>query len=176
MNRRIFIVLLPGILGMAFLLAPGARASALGTDIIGMFPQNVGEFAYADLRQARTLSWFPQLKEQMLPQRFRQFEQFLTSAGIDPNSQVEEVAWAMVASGVPNGPAKATTVPTGDEVVGVALGSFRPEAAEAFFKAQKLPVVKVRNFSLYAFGGAAGQGDLFFFFLDANTAAFGQRK
>jgi hypothetical protein len=61
-------------------------------------------------------------------------------------------------------------------VVGVALGSFRPETAEAYFTAQKLPVVKVRNFSLYAFGGGSGPADLFFFFLDANTAAFGQRQ
>src|SRR5438132_7330173 len=73
-----------------------ARASTLSTDVIGMFPQNIGEFAYADLKQARGLSWFPQLKQQMLPSRFKQFEQFLTSAGIDPNSQVEEIAWATV--------------------------------------------------------------------------------
>ena len=65
-----------------------ARASTLSTDVIGMFPQSAEEFAYADLRQARSLSWFPQLKEQMLPARFKQFEQFLASAGIDPNSQV----------------------------------------------------------------------------------------
>src|SRR5437879_8148115 len=73
-----------------------ADASTLSTDVIGMFPQNIGEFAYADLKQARALSWFPQLKQQMLPSRFKQFEQFLTSAGIDPNSQVEEIAWATV--------------------------------------------------------------------------------
>ena len=75
-----------------------AHASTLSTDVIGMFAQNVGEFAYADLKQARALSWFPQLKQQMLPARFKQFEQFLTAAGIDPNSQVEEIAWATVPS------------------------------------------------------------------------------
>src|SRR5437016_6642 len=78
------------------------HASTLSTDVIGMFPQNIGEFAYADLKQARGLSWFPQLKQQMLPSKFKQFEQFLTSAGIDPNSQVEEVAWATV--GAPPAP------------------------------------------------------------------------
>ncbi len=39
-----------------------------------------------------------QLKEQMLPAKFRQFEQFLASAGMDPNTQVEEMAWALVAT------------------------------------------------------------------------------
>jgi hypothetical protein len=153
-----------------------------------MFPQNIGEFAYANLKEARSLSWFPQLKQQMLPARFKQFEQFLTAAGIDPNSQVEEVAWATV--GAPPQPAAQNAPPNGangpkqqtapgpgsEQVVGVALGSFRPETAEAYFTAQKLPVVKVRNFSLYAFGGGSGPADLFFFFLDANTAAFGQRQ
>src|SRR5437016_5124961 len=175
------------------------HASTLSTDVIGLFPQNIGEFAYADLKQARSLSWFPQLKQQMLPSRFKQFEQFLTSAGIDPNSQVEEVAWATV--GAPPAPAdqnrranappqqqaqqqaqqqqaqqQQMPSPGSEQILGVALGSFRPETAETYFKAQKLPVVRVRNFSLYAFGGGSGPTDLFFFFIDANTAAFGQRQ
>lgn len=165
-----------------------AHASSLSTDVIGMFPQNIGEFAYADLKQARSLSWFPQLKQQMLPARFKQFEQFLTAAGVDPNSQVEEIAWATVgpapAAAAQNAPANgANAAPQqnapplgGEQVLGVAIGSFRPETAEGYFAAQKLPVVKVRNFSLYAFGGGSGPADLFFFFLDSNTAAFGQRQ
>ena len=162
------------------------QASTLSTDVIGMFPQNIGEFAYADLKQARSLSWFPQLKQQMLPARFKQFEQFLTAAGIDLNSQVEEVAWATVgaapASAGQNAPATGAAqqqnspAPGSEQVLGVALGSFRPETAESYFNAQKLPVVKVRNFSLYAFGGGSGPADLFFFFIDSNTAAFGQRQ
>ena len=48
-----------------------AHASTLGSDVIGMFPQNIGEFAYANLKEARSLSWFPQLKQQMLPARFK---------------------------------------------------------------------------------------------------------
>ena len=152
------------------------RANSLSSDVIGMFPKDVGEFAYADLRAARAFAWFPQLKEQMLPARFRQFETFLASAGIDPNSQVEELAWALVPSPMPSGVPAGNAVPQSDEVVGVALGSFRPETAESYFKAQKLPVIKVRNYSLYGFGSGTGPGDLFFLFLDSNTAAFGQRQ
>src|SRR5256885_12114521 len=84
----------------ALLVAPGAtRAQHLGNDTIALFPKNVGEFAYANLKQARTQKWFPQLQEQMLPERFRQFERFLASAGVDPNSQVEEVAWGLIPEG-----------------------------------------------------------------------------
>src|SRR5262252_10173986 len=77
-----------------------ARAGRLSTDIIALFPKEVGEFAYADLKKARTMKWFPQLQEQMLPDRFRQFEKFLASAGVDPNTQVEELAWGLVADGM----------------------------------------------------------------------------
>src|SRR5882762_9411531 len=70
----------------ASLFAPQpARANRLGTDIIALFPKEVGEFAYADLKKARTMPWFPQLQQQMLPDRFKQFEKFLATAGVDPN-------------------------------------------------------------------------------------------
>src|SRR5271169_5004617 len=73
-----------------------AKAQSLGADTIGLFPKDVGEFAYADLKKARTMKWYPALQEQMLPERFRQFEKFLASAGVDPNSQVDELAWGLV--------------------------------------------------------------------------------
>jgi hypothetical protein len=159
---------------LAGALVPAARAGSLSTQVIGMFPQNAGEFAYVDLRQARSLTWFPQLQEQLLPDRLRQFEQFLGSAGVDPNSQVEELAWALVPTGSPASAAQNNAVPSSEGVVGVALGAFWPEKIEAYFKAQQLAVVKVRDYSLYPFG--SGSGDLFFCFVDSNTAIFGQRK
>jgi hypothetical protein len=153
---------------------PGtARASSLGSDILSMFPKETGELAYADLKEARQFPWFNQLKEQMLPAKFREFETFLASAGIDPNSQVTELAWALVATQSTSGTG---SVPSVDQIVGVALGQFQPSSAEAYFTNKKLPIVKVRTFSLFAFGGGSGPNDLFFFFIDSNTAAFGQRQ
>lgn len=170
-------VLVAMLIGVAILAAPGASpAGTLSTDIIGMFPKDVGEFAYADLKKARQFKWFAQLKEQMLPSRFRQFEQFLASAGIDPNTQVEELAWAFVANKVKTGEGADAGVPTGDQMVGIALGSFSPNSAEEYFKAQKLPLSKVRGYTLFAFGSGVGPNDLFFFFVDSNTAAFGHKN
>lgn len=155
------------------LSASASHAGTLSSDVIGLFPSTVGEFAYADLRQAREFPWFSQLKEQMLPDKFRQFEQFLASAGMDPNSQVEELAWALVPTGMTTG--NPDSIPTGEQIVGVALGQFQPSAAEAFFKNQKTASVKVRGYTLYGFGSGTGASDLFFVFLDGSTAAFGQR-
>lgn len=165
------------------LLAPQtARGDRLGTDIIALFPKEVGEFAYADLKKARSMKWFPQLQEQMLPERFRQFERFLASAGVDPNTQVEELAWGLVLEGVsskneaPGAAPSASTAGGGEQIVGVALGSYSPESTEAYFKRQKLPTFKARNYTLYAFGTGAGPSDLFFTFIDSSTAAFGHRS
>jgi hypothetical protein len=165
------------LVAMALAVPKPASAGRLGPDIIALFPKQVGEFAYADLKKARTLKWFPQLKEQMLPERFRQFEKFLASAGVDPNSQVDELAWALVPEGMTakTEDTGSTAVPTGEEVVGVALGTYSPNSAEAYFKQQKLPTFKARGYTLYAFGTGSGPNDLFFFFLDSSTAAFGHR-
>ena len=140
-------------------------AGTLSTEVIGMFPENVGEFAYADMKSARQFSWFPQLREQLLPSRFRQFEQFLISAGVDPNTQVDELAWGAIRS-----PKNAD-----EQIVGVALGSFTPGASEDRFKQQKLPMITIDGYHLYAYGSGAGPSDILFTFIDANTAAFGQR-
>jgi hypothetical protein len=174
MNTRIniWIAVLVGILSML----PGtARAGSLGSDILSMFPKESGELAYANLKEARQFPWFTQLKEQMLPAKFREFETFLSSAGIDPNSQVTELAWALVSS-KSTADSGGGSVPSTDQIVGVALGQFNPASAEAYFTSKKLPIVKVRTFSLFAFGGGSGPNDLFFFFIDSNTAAFGQRQ
>ncbi len=154
-----------------------AKAGTLSADTIGLFPKDVGEFAYADLKKARTMRWYPALQEQMLPDRFRQFEKFLASAGVDPNSQVDELAWGLV----PESMAKsdtgvATDVPSSEQIVGIALGNFNPSSTEAYFKQQKLATSSKRGYTLFAFGSGAGPNDLFFFFIDSSKAAFGHRQ
>ena len=157
--------------------AKPAKAGSLSADTIGLFPKDVGEFAYADLKKARAMRWYPALQEQMLPERFRQFEKFLASAGVDPNSQVDELAWGLV----PESVAKAedgtpTGVPSSEQIVGIALGNYNPSSTEAYFKQQKLPTASKQGYTLFAFGSGAGPNDLFFFFIDSNKAAFGHRQ
>jgi hypothetical protein len=142
-----------------------ASAGTLGNDIIGMFPKDMSEFAYADLKKARQLPWFAEVQQQMLPANFRQFEEFLRSAGIDPTRQVDEMAWG----------AESANSQHPYEIAGIALGEFTPDSTEARFAAQKIPMIQVRGYKLWAFGSGAGPNDIFFFFLDNNTAAFGQR-
>jgi hypothetical protein len=114
----------------------------------------------------------------VLPERFKQFEKFLASAGVDPNSQVNEVAWGLVADNADakNSAVGSSAVPTGEEIVGIALGNFNPDQTEAYFKQQKLTTFKSRGFTLFPFGTGSGASDLFFMFFDSNKAAFGSRS
>ena len=48
-----------------------SKAQRVGPDTIGLFPKDIGEFAYANLKQARAEKWYGQLQEQLLPERFR---------------------------------------------------------------------------------------------------------
>lgn len=164
-----------------FAFPQASHAGKLGANVVALFPKDVGEFAYADLKKARQLKWFKPLEDQMLPGRLKEFERFLSSAGVDPNSQVDELAWAVVNQGT--AAPKQTDASEkdteafggGEQLVGVALGTFNPGATADFYAAQKLSVTKIHGFSLYAFGSGAGAGDLLFFFIDSNTAAFGHR-
>src|SRR5271155_2330289 len=166
------------VLATAFALPKPAAAGTLGADKLALFPKETGELGYADMKKARTMKWFPQLQEQMLPANFKQFEKFLASAGVDPNSQVEELAWGLVPEGLTakTEQAGSSAVPTGEQVVGVALGNFTPDATKTYFKQQKLPTFEVRGYTLYAFGTGSGANDLFFLYFDSSTAAFGHRK
>jgi len=166
------------LLASALSLPKPAQAGTLSSDVIGMFPKDVGEFGYADLKKARTLKWFPQLQQQVLPERFRQFEKFLVSTGNDPNSQVDEIAWALAPEGIT---AKAegtgsSAVPTGEQMVGIAIGNFNQDSTAAYFKKQKLPTSTFHGYTLYAFGTGTGATDLFFVFIDASTAAYGHKS
>src|SRR6202049_5251026 len=90
------IVWITALIAILSVLPRTAHAGSLGSDILSMFPKESGELAYADLKEARAFPWFTQLKEQMLPPKFREFETFLSSAGVDPNTQVTELAGALV--------------------------------------------------------------------------------
>jgi len=169
------------LLALAAAMARPVKANGLGADTIGLFPKSVGEFAYADLKKARTMKWYPALEQQMLPEKFKQFEKFLAAAGIDTNTQVDELTWALVPeAALSKDPAAAGAAtdapPDSEEIVGIALGGYNPDSTEAYFKAQKLPTAKSHGYTLFAFGSGVGPNDLFFFFVDSNKAAFGHRQ
>lgn len=162
---KFFAAIAAAVISAAALAPKPALAGTLSSSIIGMFPKDMSEFAYADLKQARQLPWFTTIQQQLLPRNFREFEQFLRAAGIDPVMQVDEMAWG----------AESANAKHPYEIAGVALGEFSPDTTEARFATEKIPMIQSRGFKLWAFGSGAGPNDIFFMFFDNNTAAFGQR-
>ena len=135
------------LLGSILTLPRPIFAGTLSTAVVGMFPKDLGEFAYADLKSSRKFTWFSQLREQLLPSRFRDFEKFLASAGVDPSTQVEELAWGAMSQ-------------NGDDVLGVALGTFDPSSTEAHFKQQKINTIELRGYHLYPFAGGKNAAEI----------------
>ncbi|HXX16230.1 MAG TPA: hypothetical protein VEJ47_15120 [Candidatus Eremiobacteraceae bacterium] len=157
-------------------LARPVKAGGVSADTLALFPKDTGEIGYVDLKKARGEKWFPALREQILPDRFRQFEKFLASAGVDPNSQVDELVWGLVPeSTTKNDKGVSTDIPSSEMTVGIAMGNYNPETTEAYFKQQNLSMTQLGNYTLFAFGSGSGATDLFFFFLDSSKAVFGHK-
>jgi len=55
-------------------------------------PKEIGEFALRRPEKGAHAKMVSAIAGTNAPDRFRQFEKFLASAGVDPNSQVEELA------------------------------------------------------------------------------------
>ncbi len=177
-NKGVFRV--QGIVLIAALIAalPGAaRAERLGTDVIAMFPKDLGEFAYADLKAARTQKQLGALEAQFLHGSLSQIQNRLASYGIDILQQADEVAWGFT-------PAVSYSVvdqslsgraATGEQIVGIAIGQYNPESSEGSLKQNKIASMETAGVTLFALQPTAGPNDLFFAFLDSNTLAFGHR-
>jgi hypothetical protein len=161
---------------LAAMPMPCKASGGVSADTIALFPKNTGEVGYVDLKSARGEKWFPALREQMLPEKFKQFEKFLASAGVDPNSQVDELVWGLIPQTMTKNDQGATTdVPSSEQTIGIAMGNYNPESTEAYFKQQNLATSKIENFTVFAFGSGSDSGDLCFVFLDASKAVFGQK-
>ncbi len=154
-------------------LSPSLRAGTLGANVVAMFPKNTAEFAYADLKEARKFPWYAQFKSQALPSNFSELQHFLTSAGVDENLQMDELAWSLNSGAdSSSGPgANDSTAPEADQVLAVALGNFDPDRAKSFMKARKIPGYDYRGFTFYH---CAACDDLSVVFVDSSTVAFGK--
>lgn len=152
------------------LLAPAMWAGALDSSVIGFFPKDVTEFAYADLATARTFPWFAQFEAQVVPVSLHNFEQSLGSPQFGMNAHIDQVAWALVAPAASGSDEK---VISGARLAGVALGQFDAQNAQDFLKAQKVPSVQAGSYTLYASGSGSGRSDIYFAFIDSSTIAFG---
>lgn len=173
MNRKVLIAAVIVLASLAW--SSLARAGSPTAEVIGVFPRDVAEFAFADLQQARSLAWFPELQKKILPDQLRQFELFLASPGMDGDSRVEQLAWAAAAPR-PSASQPSPDATASQETLIVAMGQFSPESTAAYFKAHKRNVANVRDHILYPLNGGSGVGGTFVWFINSTVAVLGERK
>lgn len=162
MGRRVWWVLLVAAIATR---VPRAAARPVSSEVLSWLPRTVGQVSYLDVHGLQQYAWFDPLREQMLPTRFRQFERFLQSVGIDVHGQLQELVWATVPA----------TQQTPEEVVGVALGEFSPDTVRQQCLRLQLPAKTIRGDHWFAFGSGESPYDVFFSFPDPNHLVFGQK-
>jgi len=170
-----YIIRSVALLAVLVLVSPrSAQAGRLGLDLIALFPKDLGDFAYVNLKEARNEKWFAALQTQLLPEQLLQIRNFLLSARIDPDQRVNELAWGFIpASTFPAG--AGSFAPVGEQIVGLALGQYDPDSSEAYLTQKKVNTFRTHGCTLFALESSAGPNDLFLTFLDSGTMAFGHR-
>ncbi len=152
------------------------RADCVDDSVVSLFPRNVAEFACANLDTVKTLSWFNDFKGQVLPSELYGFDQFLVSAGVNPNTQVKQIVWA-VGSSTPattaarNGASQ--PAPDGSEFLSVLVGEFDDDSIHSALDARGLASRTVEDHVLYPIGFGGRASELYFTALDTDHAAVG---
>src|SRR5271154_658626 len=86
---------------LSAVVSPAQCGDSLSPSVVASFPKNISELAYSDFSHARQYPWFAQFKQQTLPTGFSELEHFLSSAGVNPAKQIDEIAWALMAEDDP---------------------------------------------------------------------------
>ena len=135
-----------------------ATAMPLASSARGVIPGDLQQLISVDYRALKDSPTAMQLKQQVLPDNLKQFEGALKGIGIDPDKDVDTLAFAAF-----------RTQKQGVKGVGVAAGPFAMKAVLKKMTAQKIKPVKYRNTSVYSMDGG-----MVMVFLDDSTLLFGE--
>lgn len=151
--------------GVLISLAPApVRAQALSTTVLALYPPQAGEVIFVDLQTARRSPHFARLKDQLLPQRFRDLEQLAAHLGVDFDRNVDRVSYAIVGDDTEH-----------IEMVGVAEGVYNlPETQRAAAR-NKLGTRAYRGAQVFSLGKNERGVEFVFAFRDNANCLFGAR-
>ena len=145
------------ILSCLVLLGAAAFAMPLGTTSRAVIPSDIQQIISVDYRALHDSPTAQALKEQVLPESLKQFEQALKGVGIDSERDVDQLTFAAYRMGK-----------QGVRVVGMAQGSFSSKVVLKRMKMKKIVPIRYREAGLYAMGNG-----MIMTFLDENTLLFG---
>ena len=130
----------------------------LNSSARAVVPADLQQLISVDYRALKDSSTAMQLKQQVLPDNLKQFEGALRGIGIDPNKDVDTLAFAAFRVGK-----------QGTRGIGVAAGSFDMKTVLKKMKLQKLTGSRYKNSILYPMDGGMSMS-----FLDESTLLFGE--
>ncbi len=142
----------------SLLLVTIAYAMPLNSSARAVVPGDLLQLISVDYRALKDSSTAMALKQQVLPDNLKQFEAALKGIGIDPEKDVDTLAFASFHAGK-----------QGVKGIGVASGPFNMKAVLKKMKLQKFTPKKYRNADLYPMDGG-----MLMSFLDDSTLLFGE--
>jgi hypothetical protein len=153
------------ILAVILLAGQPAAGQALPSQVQALYPQETGEVVFADLRALRGSPHYLRIKAQVLPERFRQLEQFGSILGIDFERSVHQVSWGFVGK------------PGGDvSFIGVAEGDFSASEVEATATRMRLGASRTNGVLTVVMGKNQQGSEFVFAFPERTLAVFGYRE
>src|ERR1700732_838947 len=142
----------------SLLLVTTAYAMPLNSSARSVVPGDLLQLISVDYRAIKDSPTAMALKQQVLPDNIKQFEAPLKGIGLDPEKDVDTLAFASFHAGK-----------QGVKGIGVASGPFNMKAVLKKMKLQKFTPKKYRNSDLYPMDGG-----MLMSFLDDSTLLFGE--
>ena len=143
---------------LAVLFVSVASAMPLNSSARSVIPADLQQLISVDYRAMKDSPTAMQLKQQLMPDNVKEFEAALKGVGIDPDKDVDTLAFA--AFRTPKG---------GTKSVGVAAGPFAMKAVLRKMTLRKIKPTKYRTSSIYPMDGG-----MMMTFLDDSTLLFGE--
>jgi len=143
---------------LAVFLAAMANAMPLNSSARSVIPAELQQLISVDYRALKDSSTAMQLKQQLMPDNIKEFETALKGVGIDPDKDVDTLAFAAF-----------RTAKGGTKAVGVAAGPFAMKTVVKKMTLRKIKPTKYRTSSIYPMDGG-----MMMCFLDDSTLLFGE--
>jgi hypothetical protein len=143
---------------LAVLFVGVVNAMPLNSSARAVVPADLQQLISVDYRALKDSATAMQLKQQLMPDNIKEFEAALKGVGIDPDKDVDTLAFAAF-----------RTAKGGTKAVGVAAGPFAMKAVLKKMTVRKIKPTKYRTSNIYPMDGG-----MVMIFLDDSTLLFGE--
>jgi hypothetical protein len=143
---------------VAAFLVTTASAMPLNSSARSVIPAELQQLISVDYRALKDSATAMQLKQQLMPDNIKEFEAALKGVGIDPDKDVDTLAFAAF-----------RTAKGGTKAVGVAAGPFAMKTVVKKMTLRKIKPTKYRTSNIYPMDGG-----MVMTFLDDSTLLFGE--